>query len=476
METTGNKVRNCKICQKPFMPKTKEGFKARYKTCSPACANLATANAKIKYTAEEIQKVIDLKKQSIPNHKISEITNVKLWKVKEIINENKLFLTKEQSQKNAYSGKLKNNPNSMELMRNTYHEMIKSDENLDNTKKILLERGYEYIEGFQGKSKPFKIKCLKCKKIRTTRKINTVIKNSCMYCSGSDRTSKAEKEIEEWIFSLGIVTSKYKFKNRKHGIEIDVFAKDLMIGIEYCGLYWHNENSPTPRDKTYHFNKMKKANNDNIRLITIFEDEWKNRNKQVKNFLKSILNYYSNKIFARKCECKIITKEMANTFIEENHIQGSGKTQLSIGLFYSNELVGVITGGQHHRDSDSSVLVLNRLAFKDGWQVTGGASKLFNFFKNEAFKNGYSKIISWSDNRWSEGNVYKKIGFTLEQELSPDYSYVFGQKRIPKQSLQKKDLIKLGAQGLTELEMSKFLGYNRIWDCGKKRWIFNLTS
>jgi hypothetical protein len=87
---------------------------------------------------------------------------------------------------------------------------------------------------------------------------------------------------------------------------------------------------------------------------------------------------------------------------------------------------------------------------------------------------GYEKIVSWSDNRWSEGKVYEALGFYLEEELGPDYSYVKDRQRISKQSCQKKHLFKKGAVGDTELEMAKSLGYSRIWDCGKKRWVLDI--
>lgn len=83
----------------------------------------------------------------------------------------------------------------------------------------------------------------------------------------------------------------------------------------------------------------------------------------------------------------------------------------------------------------------------------------------------YKKIISWSDNRFSDGNVYKKTGFRKTAELAQDYSYVYykaPKKRESKQSF-KKGLIKC-RENQTERERALELGYSRIWDCGKIRW------
>ena len=132
--------------------------------------------------------------------------------------------------------------------------------------------------------------------------------------------------------------------------------------------------------------------------------------------------------------------------------------------------MGLITAGNHHRNKTDKKLILNRLAFKNNTTIVGGASKLLKALCDYAKENGYHKIISWSDNRWSEGNVYNKIGFSLAKNLRYDYSYVNKDKRISKQSCQKKKLIKLGAIGKTEHEMALSLKLYRIYDCGKKRW------
>lgn len=461
----------CLNCGKIFAPK----WHGRDKACSFECRNSLISKNKQKYTPAQIDHVISLKKIGTPNSKIREVTGVKLSKIKEIVRQNGLFLDKETVSKNAYNGKLQKNPNAMIDMRGKYHELVQSEESLKEVKEFLLEIGYEYVTGFTSKSKSFVVKCLKCKKDKTVSRINTIVKDSCMYCSGSTRTSKTEKQIQEWITSLGVQNDKFKFEKRKDGIEIDIYVPSIKLGIEYCGLYWHNENSPTPRPRSYHFKKMLKANNEGIRLITIFEDEWRDKNSQVKNFIKSALGVHENKVFARKCESRAIEKDVAKSFLNEYHIQGSGKIVASFGLFYNDDLIGVVTGGRHHRENDSKAFILNRLAFKDGWQVVGGSSKLLSSLVDYGKNNDYAQIVSWSDNRWSEGNVYSKTGFLLDAELGPDYSYVDGGSRIDKQSCRKSKLIEQGATGDTELEMANSLNYYRIWDCGKKRWILNIT-
>ena len=305
--------------------------------------------------------------------------------------------------------------------------------------------------------------------------IDTCIKEYGKFPVGS--YGKTQDEIKEWLNSFGFdFNSDYEILENK---EIDLLDKDKKIGIEYCGLYWHNELSPEPRDHKYHINKYKNCLKKDIQLLTIFEDEWKFRQNQCKSHIKSVLGITDKKVFARKCEIKEIIREDAKSFFDSYHIQGSNKLGIVFfGLFFENELCAVMSLGRHNRQLDVSKkeITLDRLCFKDGVQIIGGASKLFSKCLEWAKNNNYKKIISFSDNRWSLGNVYKKMGFVLEKEYGPDYSYVSTnnpRKRLSKQS-QKKSMTKC-PKDLTEHSWALQRGLARIYDCGKKRWIFELN-
>jgi len=177
--------------------------------------------------------------------------------------------------------------------------------------------------------------------------------------------------------------------------------------LNNCGLYYHSEEY---RETKYHYNKMKMCNEKGIRLITIFEDEWLERQDQVKNYLISVFNKNSIRLMARKTELKEVPKKEAKEFLENNHIQGSTVFSVAFGLYHNNELQAVITGNEHHRQGHNDIFVLNRLAFKSNVAISGSSSKLLKTLINHAKSFGYSKLISWSDNRWSEGRVYEKLG------------------------------------------------------------------
>lgn len=214
-----------------------------------------------------------------------------------------------------------------------------------------------------------------------------------------------------------------------------------------------NKNNKSDLNKLY----------DNKKKIIIYSNEWRDRNKQVKQFIKAKLGIFKQRIYARNCDVKQL-ETINRQFLKDNHIQGSCQIKEMWGLFYNDELIGAVTYGWHHRNTD--LLVLNRLAFKDDIQCIGGASKLvkYSLLNKE-------HCITWSDNRWTDGSIYEMIGFKYDDYIQPDYIYVRGDEIKQKQTMQKK---KIGCPpDITERVYCEQLGYHRIYDCGKKRWIYN---
>jgi hypothetical protein len=205
--------------------------------------------------------------------------------------------------------------------------------------------------------------------------------------------------------------------------------------------------------------------------ITIYSDEWNTRQYQVKNYLLS-KNNTLKKIYARKCIIRKIDREAASSFINNYHIQPLRKEAIknAYSIGYNDTLLGIMTFGNHHRYSlQSNEIVLNRMCFINGFAVIGGASKLLSYF----LKNNpdYDTVISWSDNRLSEGKVYEKMGFKNDTTYTSDYCYTKNGKKWNKQNFQKKKIN--CKKGQTEKERMEELNYIRIYDSGKTRWIYH---
>lgn len=286
---------------------------------------------------------------------------------------------------------------------------------------------------------------------------------------------KEQNEIKNWLNSFG-----FSFDTDRKildGKEIDLLDTNLNIGIEYCGLYWHNEYSPQPRLYSYHYDKYLKCKEKGIKLLTIFEDEWLKNKEKCKSVIKSIVGIYENKIYARETKLVKVNKEIKKEFLNENHLFNNDKSNVCFGLVHSNHgLVAVCTLGKHPRINDEKLLILRRLCFKKDFQVVGGAGKLFAACKKWGIDNNYEKIITWSDNRWSSGKIYEILGFNVESILPPDRSYVDIKRpvvRYSKQSIKKENTY--CPENKTEKEWATEHGLARIWDCGKIRWIYVLV-
>jgi transposase len=251
----------------------------------------------------------------------------------------------------------------------------------------------------------------------------------------------------------------------KFGFEYDIIIEERKVLIEYCGLYFHSERHNS--DKNRHYKKFLAASKNGWTLLTIFADEWYNRRSIVVSSIKAKINAVDKRVFARKCDIREVDLQIANAFFEDNHLQGKPhRTSHIFGLFYGEILVAAMAFGKHPRNNE---LTLSRYATLNECLVVGGPSRLLS----HAVKNiQFQSIVTWSDNRWGTGNMYAQIGFKLEREYPPGYSYVVPncRERVSAQSQQKR--FTGCPKEISEKDFSEINGLYRIWDCGKIKWIY----
>ncbi len=342
---------------------------------------------------------------------------------------------------------------------------------LNNLKKIHPDKNIINVQGNN-----ITIFCEKCNDESTIYKqlFYSRIKHEigvCTKCNkiGQGNISQKEQQINDFINSLNVETiQSYKTKNKK--MEIDILIPKHNIGIELNGLYWHNE---LFKESNFHLNKTNEANSENIELLHIFEDEWVYRRDIVKSIIKNRLGVIENKIYARKCVIKEVINKEANLFLDRNHIQGSSKSSIRIGLYHQDELVSLMTfsHGRIVIGGKKDEWELVRFANKINTNVIGAASRLLNFFLKT---NKPEKIISYSDIRLFNGGLYEKIGFKKVSQSIPNYWYIIQDNRFHRFNFRKDVLVKDGYDAnKTEREIMLERGIYRIYDCGAIRWEFN---
>lgn len=115
---------------------------------------------------------------------------------------------------------------------------------------------------------------------------------------------------------------------------------------------------------------------------------------------------------------------------------------------------------------------LLRFCNKLGTNVVGAASRLLSSFIKDVTPRS---IVSYANLRWSTGNLYRKIGFTQEKEVSPGYYIFYKNKRHNRYKFRKSELIKMGfSESLTSDEIFDEIGAFKIWDCGNLRFEMSL--
>lgn len=276
--------------------------------------------------------------------------------------------------------------------------------------------------------------------------------------------SIAEKELGTLLSSHFEV----QLRNRKiiYPYELDIFIPEKNLAIEYNGLYWHSD-ARDSHDKLMHKQKLQLCKDQNIRLITIFENEWEEKCDLIKNKILSILKVdNSPRIFARKLNIKPIDSTTKGKFLNKNHIQGDGPSSINYGGFFGNDLVAVMGFIKN-----KNYYTLNRYA--TSCNVIGGFTKLLKQFERDF---NTPKIITFADLRWSNGDLYLNSGFMQDYILDPDYYWIRAKKLWHKFNWRH-------GNGLKKLKnynplLSESInmynhGYHKIYDCGKIRFVKN---
>lgn len=348
-----------------------------------------------------------------------------------------------------------------------------TEEFIEQAKKIYGD-AYDYSETeYVASDKKVRVKCNECGRYFEVEANSHLQGHGCPY--HYTQKSKLEEELLEFIKTLTNEEIIENYRGIKEIKELDVYVPSLNLAFELNGLYWHNELN---KSKNYHLEKTIACEKAGIHLMHIFEDEWLYKQEIIKSMLRNMFHKTATSIMARKCEIREVSSHDASDFLDNNHLQGKCGSSIRYGLFHNNELVSLMTFGKsrHFVGNGKSQWELLRFCNKINTNVIGGASKLFKHFVNN---NVVNEIISYADRRWSNGNLYEKLNFSLYNQSKPNYYYVIGDRRVYRFNLRKSILMeKYGCpKEMSEREFCKQQKWYRIYDCGCHcyRWQKNLA-
>lgn len=326
---------------------------------------------------------------------------------------------------------------------------------------IIHNSEYTYTNSFyEGAKEKLTITCSKHGNFQQQVN-NHLTGHGCPKCIKN--ISKPEQEVFDFISQY--VEANQSDKTQLGNRELDIFIPSLNLAIEFNGLYWHSDKF---KEVNYHQHKSKKCSEKGIKLIQIFEDEWTDKKEIVKSRLLNLLKQNTNKIFARNCEVREVSSSDSLKFLENNHIQGKLGAKIKLGLYHNEELVSLITFGNLRKSLGQTAkeghYELLRFCNKLNTTVIGSASKLQKYFEKNY---EYEEIISYADLRWSQGEIYKTLGYNLVRETKPNYFYTKGTTRENRFIYRKSELVRLGYdKNKTEKQIMEELGFSRVYDSG----------
>lgn len=317
---------------------------------------------------------------------------------------------------------------------------------------------YLHITQYKNTVSPIQVLDTRCGHVNEVWYSNAAHKGmyKCFVCNPN--LSNQERELRDFI-SYNCPGEWIEFNDRSilEGKELDIVLPDRGISFEYNGSYWHSEAKVS---SSYHIEKTNAVKAFGFRLIHVDEMFWTTKQEIVKSRILQILGK-SERIYARKTTVKQIP--FPRDFLNANHLQGAGSpTSYNYGLFLQEELVAVMTFSIPRFTKDKE-LELVRYCSKLNTTVVGGASKLLKCAPSNS-------IVTYADRRFSEGNLYKKLGFKYSHTTTPGYYYTRSGKYFSRYQCQKHKLKALlpefYSDELSESEIMRNAGFNKVYDAG----------
>lgn len=162
--------------------------------------------------------------------------------------------------------------------------------------------------------------------------------------------------------------------------------------------------------------------------LTIPEDRWRRQGEMMKRRLLAHLELFGT-VYARNCEIRRIEKPEAQAFLSANHSYGYSACRYRYGMFLKRNtgrlctvngiepgtLVAVATFSNARRWTKGEKVISSyewtRYASLPSLRISGGMGKMLRTFIDEVHPDD---IMSYADLEWSEGDVYKSLGFKKE--------------------------------------------------------------
>ncbi len=155
--------------------------------------------------------------------------------------------------------------------------------------------------------------------------------------------------------------------------------------------------------------------------LIITEDRWKSQRSMMESRLLAHLEIFEP-VFARNCIIRRIEKAESQEFLNRCHSYGYAACKYRYGMFCKKDgrLVAAATFSNARKwikdGKEIRSYEWTRYASLPGVRISGGMGKMLKAFIKEVRPDD---IMSYADLEWSEGEVYKTLGFKREDWKGP---------------------------------------------------------
>ena len=289
--------------------------------------------------------------------------------------------------------------------------------------------------------------------------------SGCPTCARNTFTSKGELALAAWVESVSSDDVHRNVRSVVSGHELDIWIPEQSLAIEFNGAYYHSERF---RDKDYHRDKFLACEAQGVRLVQVWDHDWRDRRDIIERMLAHVLGESrAPRIGARSTVPQRLESAHAGAFFDANHIRGAVHAATCFGLIHDGEVVAALAV---KRSGDTAHIS----RYATSCTVPGGFSKLVTYADDWAHTRGMSKWETFADLSLSNGDVYVAAGFTRGDDIPPDYGYLYRgtlhHKFLFRKARFKDDPALRYEEGLTERQLAELNNIPRVYDSGKRRY------
>lgn len=311
-------------------------------------------------------------------------------------------------------------------------------------------QGYKF-SGYEQYALPFTVTCLEHDNtyVTTPHKFSLSPGGKCPECA---QISKPHRAILSMFPEEPVVVNSRSYIPPQ---ELDILYTDHNLAVEVNGLYFHST-AKLRASPSYHQNKFLRCEKKGIRLLQFWDSEIIKKPELVQSIIASKLGLITERVYARDCSLQDISAKEYTEFLETNHLEGRVDSPDRKALFYGGELVAVM-GFQKD--------VLQRFCGKMNLSVVGGFSRLLKSFNKQ-------HVVTYSDNRYSNGAVYAKAGFRNTGSTKVRLYVTDGYEIFNRRRFQRKHLTEYPgySEEKTAEEILNENGLFYVYGAGTRRW------